>query len=94
MKSVYAILYMKGDWAEYNSTFGLPNWRDALRPCFKCRIPVDLMYEIQGLTRRFCGNFKLNVEGEYDEACDRCEVVVVLSKTLHALLLPLLFYDA
>ena len=51
------------------------------------------MYAIHGLSRRFCGSFQLNRIGEYEEACGQCEVLVVLSQRIHALLPPLLFYD-
>ena len=31
-----AVVFIKGDWAEYSATLGFPNHADGLRPCFRC----------------------------------------------------------
>ena len=31
-----AVIYIKGDWAEYAHTFAFPAWSDGLRPCWAC----------------------------------------------------------
>ena len=33
-----ALLFLKGDWAEFAATFGFPSWGDLLRPCFCCNM--------------------------------------------------------
>ena len=87
-----AIVYIKGDWAEYVSTLGLPSWNDGLRPCFCCNSPPDRLYEIAGIDH---GNlpWRSNGDLDYEEACQRCEHKVVLDVAQHALVKALLFYD-
>ena len=72
-----AIVFVKGDWAEYSSTLGLPTWQDALRPCWGCRafglgMYLAMGHGVDGLS------WGVNGELEYEEACRRCEIIVVL----------------
>ena len=88
----WAMGRIKGDWAEYAGTFGFPNWRDALRPCFCCLATVWNMHVRSMIS---IGNlpWRINGESDYFEACDRCEIDLVLSRPDHALLVPLLKFD-
>ena len=88
-----ALIYIKGDWAEYAGTFGLPTWTDRFRPCYKCNASVDDLYCLEGLSPICCGKFRENGPEDYWDACERCEHVFVLSALTHALLVSLLFYD-
>ena len=54
------LIYIKGDWAEYAGTFGLPQWTDKFRPCYKCNASVEDLYCLQGLSPISCGKFKEN----------------------------------
>ena len=73
-----ACLYIKGDWCEYASTFGFPQWNDLLRPCFECVAFGVNMYcsagnSIHGL------RWRPNDDDDYEQACDTCETLVALT---------------
>ena len=88
-----ALIYIKGDWAEYAGTYGFPAWADRFRPCYKCNSSVEDLYCLQGLSPICCGKFKENSAEDYWKACERCEHLVVLSRETHALLSSVLAYD-
>ena len=89
-----AFLYVKGDWAEFSTTVGVPSWRDNLRACFRCNLARGLFYDLRyccSLPQSFpCG---LTRNQDYMDACDRCECEVVVNEELHRRLVPLLKYD-
>ena len=92
MKCKASILFIKGDWAEYASTFGFPTWRDNLRPCFCCNAaPADL-YQIHGINLD-ATPWRPNTEQDYHDACARCEITVRIDERLHRVLVALLHYD-
>merc|ERR1739848_235011 len=70
-----------------------PTWGDALRCCMKCNASLDTRYDIRGLSSDDCGGFRLNLDSEYDHACDDCEKTLVLTRELHSALIPMLRYD-
>ena len=42
MRRKAVLIQQKLDWSEYSSAMGFPNWRDALRPCFKCNADMSI----------------------------------------------------
>jgi hypothetical protein len=78
---ICACMYVKGDWAEYAHTFGLPAWNDGLRACFACAgFGADLFVHAGNgpdMLRWPC-----NRRGDYDAACDRCEHRVTVTTTV------------
>ena len=45
-----ALLYIKGDWAEYASTLGYPSWASQWYPCPMCDCSLDSAYTLQGVS--------------------------------------------
>ena len=78
MRRRVAILYIKGDWAEYAHTLGLPSWSECIRPCWICNAYGDDMYECLGNGPTGL-RWNLNDEQDYYDACDRCEHVILLT---------------
>ena len=77
------ILFIKGDWMELATSLGIPSHNDGLRPCFKCNASSISMCVCAGCTPAGLV-WRLNQEGEYDDACARCEIVVTLDAVEHA----------
>ena len=76
------LLFVKGDWSEYATTFGLPTWHDGVRPCYMCNgSGPGLMRFDNASSTSF--PFRENLEGEYAAACERCEIWAVLSRDAH-----------
>ena len=72
-----ALLYVRGDWSEYSNTLGFPSWNDSLRPCFCCTAHGEDLFnfsecEFENL------QWKCNHHNDYNAACARCELVVVI----------------
>jgi len=87
------LLYLKGDWAEYATTCGLPAWSDGLRPCFKCNSTKALLYICENLSEASLP-WMSNGEDDWFVACDRCEIVVVVpNAVVHRTLVEHLSYD-
>ena len=86
------LVYIKGDWAEYASTVGLPSWADKLRPCFACNSPPARLHESAGISP-LGTPWRENLPGDYDFACQKCEHVVDLSRDSHRRILEALHYD-
>jgi hypothetical protein len=87
-----AIIFIKGDWAEYAHTVGLPQWSDGMRPCYECvGVGADLYTShgnsVLGL------RWVTNTDDDYHRACDRCEVHVRLTAATKAMVLQYLRYD-
>ena len=94
MQYIACILYVKGDWAEYAGTLGLPNWNDGLRPCFGCNCDLDDMYDLLVQLSGSHMPYTLNEAGDYDVACSRCERLVTLDDAAaHMAVLNVLQYD-
>jgi hypothetical protein len=88
-----ACIYIKGDWCEYAQTFAFPAWNDTLRPCFECvAFGIDMYCSagnsIHGL------RWRPNEDGDYEQACARCEIHVALTTESEKLpILQRLRYD-
>ena len=87
-----AMLWVKGDWAEFCTTFGLPTWQDGLRPCFECSTTLEGLDTIEG-AGPIDWPHRLNVEGDFEAACTACEVPVICDLGLRDTLLELLAPD-
>ena len=87
MRARYCLLYIKGDWSEYASTFGFPTWADSLRPCFACNVSKDDMSEHVGVSPSHAGPWRENEDGDYDRACSACEILVVVTEARYALIM-------
>jgi hypothetical protein len=89
---IAAVIHIKGDWAEYAGTLGFPSWQDGLRPCFQCPAFGADMFSALGHTCVALAWLQ-NDEGEYEAACQRCEVRVRLDADSKAIVLALLRPD-
>lgn len=73
-----AVLKLKGDWQEFCERLGFPNWQSGIRPCFCCNAFGDAMYNPIGIMLSCCA-WGLNSDEDYDRACSRCELWVVVA---------------
>ena len=78
MRTRWACLYIKGDWAEYAGSLGLPPWNDALRPCYECPAFGAAQYIALGNSMTSL-RWDINDESDYDRACRRCEIIVEIA---------------
>ena len=86
------LLWVKGDWSEYSNTLGVPTWGDGMRPCFACNCNLETMYEQSDISAVTLP-WRANNEGDYDNACSMCEIVVIIDAHTHKILLDALQYD-
>ena len=72
-------LFIKADWAELSVTLGLPTWADNLSPCPCCLTPnvKDLLFAVTTWTPHVLP-FDEATEADYLEACQKCEIWVVI----------------
>ena len=69
-----ALMFIKGDWAEYASTMGFPTWHDSVRPCFGCNASLANLYPTKIHRAIHDREWRENEDDDYFTACDRCEV--------------------
>ena len=69
-----ALLFIKGDWAEYASTLGFPPWNDSIRPCFACNAELLNMYPARLRRPALEQEWRPNEQEDYFVACQRCEM--------------------
>ena len=81
-----AVLFVKGDWSEYVTSFGLPSWQDARRPCFACNASGSGLKDFEG-AGPLSAPHREHEEGDYEAACALCEQVVLMTPQRHALIL-------
>lgn len=74
------VAVVKGDWAEYSHSLGLPSHADGIAPCPWCFTSPDQMYEHAGLSI-FGPPFPRKSAADYDAACRHCEIEKVLTKS-------------
>ena len=87
-----AVLFVKGDWAEYSVSLGFPAWNDGLRPCYACNCSGEGLHDATGVSL-VATPWRDNGADDYFEACARCERKIVLTERLHGLMKPLVQYD-
>ena len=89
----FAVIYLKLDWAEFVATLGLPAWTDSVRPCPKCNCDLGNRYIGLACADNSVGPFRMNERGDHERSTAFCETTVILSKSVHDKLVPLLEYD-
>jgi hypothetical protein len=77
-----ALLYIKCDWADLASSFGLPAHNDGIRPCFRCNCHEGNMHDTEG-SSAIGLPWRENEDGDYEAACVRCEIRVRISQAEH-----------
>ena len=87
------LLQIRGDWVEFAQTLGFPTWASAEFPCLWCWSDKESMFALQGMSPvRF--PFRLSTMEDYEAACARCEVEVVIeTRGMQARVASLLHYD-
>ncbi len=87
------LLRIKGDWEEFCSRLGFPNWASSLRPCFCCAASGDDLFDVSEVSVLSL-HWHLNTTEDYEIACSRCEIwVIVADVDMRNLLGHLLDYD-
>jgi hypothetical protein len=90
------VLYVKGDWSEFNKTMAFPNFNHGMFPCIWCHTSADDMKTIADLSLPIRGEpYAPTIPVQYEEACMRCEIMVNVPNILdHRKLRGCLEYDA
>ena len=88
-----AVVYIKGDWAEYAHTLGFPTWASALCPCLLCWCNRENMYDARGLSPS-TERWELATHADYHAACVACErEVTIVDQAQHREVRLALFDD-
>ena len=68
---------VKGDWAEYCHSLGLPTWRDGISPCPLCFTSQHEFYDFDNVS---CDGHGIprKTGRSYDAACSACEIALGL----------------
>ena len=89
----FALVHVKGDWAEMVHTFGLQSWNTLFHPCFCCHVIRDHL-GVSGDVSPVSSPYREKTAADYEEACSACEILVeVANVRVQAELAGLLFYD-
>ncbi len=75
LKNRYVVCMVKGDWAEYNSTFSLPSWACFNVGCMFCKADRDGRADFPGVSTHGHSWGALPATW-YEDACARCEITV------------------
>ena len=93
MKYRFALIWSKGDWAEFASTFGFPTWSHALFPCFACFVEQPQLKDVPDDLEDGLPWEPVSQE-HYDDACTAAEIVAVIpDRDTHARVRANLFFD-
>ena len=90
------LCYIKGDWAEFAHTFGLPNWKTNLSPCCWCLTTVVEWLDLSDISERIddATPWAPMTARDYDDACRACEVTVTIpTRAVHDTVIASLRYD-
>eukprot|EP00959_Pyramimonas_sp_CCMP1952_P129139 2700431-Pyramimonas_sp.AAC.3 len=89
------VLYLKGDWAEYQKSFGLSSWAKNYNPCPICDCPKACMHITgPGFITSDGMLYRDRDEEAYEEACKSCEIHVTIdSEAIRSAILRRLTYD-
>jgi len=74
-----AVVWLKGDWAEFCERYGFPGHRSNLRPCFCCNVWREILYDASGVSLLDCPWVE-NTDADYSSAADLCERTVTLGQ--------------
>ena len=75
-----ALVQIRGDWAEYAHSFGLPTWADNRQPCFSCTGSFENCIGPLREANPAGLPGMLEAESDYDEACVACEHHTALTR--------------
>ena len=92
MRLKAAVVYVKGDWAEFCERFGFPTHSSTMRPCFCCSAYGDALFRPLGVSVVETP-WHTNTAADFESAFTRCEVRVVLTNELHGVIRARLHYD-
>lgn len=92
MKMRSAVVFVKGDWSEYCSSFGHPTWQSNLRPCLFCSATKENFHDTVGVGPLSLPHHTTTDE-DYFQACARCERVLSIGLNEHILIKSALRYD-
>eukprot|EP00959_Pyramimonas_sp_CCMP1952_P281397 5882015-Pyramimonas_sp.AAC.1 len=71
------LLYVKGDWDEFQKTFGMSSWASIYNPCPCCACPVDSLHvHFPGFLTEEGPPFEPRSSDAYEAACSKCEVEI------------------
>jgi hypothetical protein len=87
------LVAIKGDWAEFAHTFGVPNWQSNIAPCPHCMCDKESMHKDDDLSP-LSSPWEDFTSDEYDRAASACEIHVVLDIEAHRALRSNLVYDS
>lgn len=85
-------LFVKGDWAEYNHTLGMPPCSDKTAPCPLCMASSSDRFCTDELSRLGTGHELMDFNA-YNAACSDCEKHVLVEASDHRRLRAALAYD-
>ena len=74
-------LFIKGDWMEYACSLGFPTWKSVTSPCMMCWCTAQNAYNLRNLSV-LTSPWPAKTIADYNAACDRCEVKVLLHDAL------------
>ena len=77
------VIWVKGDWAEYSSTLGLPSATHNTSPCPWCFCTKEDRFSVEGYTAETT-TCALKQFEHYEAACDACEVLVTIRTATQA----------
>ena len=70
-------MWLKGDWAEFASTWGFPSWSSVDHPCLLCHCTKATMHQLEGFSPLSMPSPETTHE-EYEAACRACELEVLV----------------
>jgi hypothetical protein len=90
---VCAVQQVRGDWAEFAHSLGFPSWRHKRYPCLWCACERESMFS-WGQLEEDDSPWQLNTHADYEAACRRCEITVVVgTEAERAEIAGALFWD-
>ena len=88
----FAVIMIKGDWAEFAHTLGLTTWGSATCPCPFCHATKAQWFSMDGFSPMHFPH-ELMTHAQYDEACSSAEIKVDIDAILHSRIKAALYYD-
>ena len=89
----WLLCWIKADWAELYTTFGFVSWANRVYPCVSCFCTHEDWLELEDQSYGSLIWADVN-DGDYDQACRRCELVVTLrSRVAYVMLFSALKWD-
>ena len=89
---VGAVLYIKGDWAEFANTLGMPTWSSKFNPCPLCHVSLSELDDASGLSVEGT-TFAPKTHEEYEAACAACELPRLLTQAAYRAVRAALVYE-